>query len=56
MKYIRTEDAHTIDTSICEKVIKRTFNGEAIAVDSNHFGQDSNKEISFIWFCSHHCQ
>jgi len=51
MKYIRTEDAHTIDTSICEKVVKRTFNCEVAAIDC---GQDNNKEITFIWFSSRH--
>ena len=47
MKYIRTEDARIVDTSICENVVKRTFNGEVAAIDG---GQDSNKEIAFIWF------
>ena len=52
MKYIRTEDARIVDTSICENVVKRASNGEVAAID---WGQDNNKEITFIGlFISRH--
>ena len=47
-KYIRTEDGHIVDTSVYKKVVERTFNGKVVAVDLNHWGEDNDKEITFI--------
>lgn len=48
MKYIRTKDGHIVDTSVYKKVVERTFNGEVVGIDLNHWGQDSDKEITYI--------
>ncbi len=47
-RYIRTKDGHIVDISVYKKVVERTFNGKVVAIDLNHWGQDSDKEITFI--------
>lgn len=48
MRYVRMEDGHIVDTSVYKKVVERTFNGEVVGIDLNHWGQDSDKEITYI--------
>lgn len=48
MKYIRTKYGNIVDTSVYKKVVKRTFNGKVVGIDLNHWGQDSDKEITYI--------